>query len=137
MPSLGDPPPLRNEPPATQSPLTQPDCGTLPGVPYKKAPLSELAKKMHPVKSPFESTPDWKRMRADLEHGFQPGEGLQVLITDADRAKYRLPKRRPIARCIQAYLKAHGMTYAVRSFRRPEGDYFQVYAPQARRAKSA
>jgi hypothetical protein len=106
-------------------------------MPYKKAPLSELAKKMHPVKSPFESAPDWKRMRADLERGLEEGEGLQVLITDADRAKYGLPKRRPIARFIQAYVKAHGMPYAVRSFRRPEGDYFQVYAPQTRRVKSA
>ncbi len=93
--------------------------------------------KRHPVTPRFERTKEWTLMRADLERGLKPNEALQIILTDEDKAKYRIKSRRTVGRFVQKFLAAHKMPYRVKTFRREEGDYVLVECVQTRAEKSA
>jgi hypothetical protein len=65
-------------------------------------------------------------MKADLDRGLKSNEALQIVLTDADKAKYRIRNRLTIARFLKKYLATHKLPYIVRSFRRDLGDYIVV-----------
>lgn len=104
---------------------------------YKKLkPGESKPTKRHPVTPRFEKTKEWGLMRADLEKGLKPGEALQIILTDEDKAKYRIKNRRTVGRFVQKFLAAHKLPYTVKTFRRDEGDYILVQYLQARGAKT-
>jgi len=92
---------------------------------YKRIKASEAPKRPRKGVSRFESTAEWRMMRADLDKGLKPGEALQVIIGPADKDRYKIHNRRSIARHIQKYVLAHKLPYSVKSFeRRATGEFF-------------
>jgi hypothetical protein len=85
---------------------------------YKKIKASEAPKRTTTRKGTyrFEVTPEWRRMKADLDEGLKPEEALQILFSEQDQKKYSIRNRRTIARFIQQYLRTQKLPYAVRSF---------------------
>lgn len=100
---------------------------------YQKIRASAFPKRPRKGVSRFESTPEWRMMKADIAKGLKPGEGLQVIFTDEDKAKYDIKSRRTIARFIKKYLVARDLPYTVTSFeRRESGDFFILVKCQQR-----
>ena len=84
--------------------------------------------------SRFESTEEWRLMKADIDAGLKPQEALQVILTDEDKKKYKIKNRHTVARFIKNYLDSKGLKYGVKSFRRDNGDFIVVqHTPVLRR----
>jgi hypothetical protein len=84
---------------------------------FKKIQVKEAPKRRRNAVPRFETTREWKWMRAELEKGLRPTEALQVILTDEDRKKYRITNRRTVTRFVQKYLAAHNLPYVVKSLR--------------------
>lgn len=93
---------------------------------YQKLKASEAPRRKRRGVSRFESVPEWKLMRADIDAGLKPGTVLQICMGSEDKKKYGIHNRRSIARVIKKYLSDKGLPYRVVSFTRNEEDYFQV-----------
>ncbi len=93
---------------------------------YKKVNESQIPKRRRVSVSRFEKTEEWRLMKADIDTGLKPREALQVILTDADKAKYKIKNRRTVARFVQKYLDSKGLKYGVKTFRRDNGDFIVV-----------
>ena len=104
---------------------------------YKKMKAEEgVPKKYRPSVFRFESTPEWKLMRADIERGLKPGEVLQVLLTAEEKEQYNIKERRTVARFLKKFLDERNLPYTLKSFHRPdEGDFFIVSFPKKAKAE--
>jgi len=91
---------------------------------YKKVKSHLVPKRERKSESLFEITPDWKRMRADIDNGLEPGEScyLQFSLDDWERVGLSgkaMEGRRVASGCyavqrfIKKYLKATGRKYTV------------------------
>jgi len=101
---------------------------------YKKVNENQIPKRRRASVSRFESTEEWRLMKADIDKGLKPNEALQVTLTDADKELYKIKNRRTVARFIQKYLDSKGLKYGVKTFRRDNGEYIIVrYAPVQRK----
>ena len=109
------------------------------GMAYKKIHVSDVPRRPRQAVSRFENTPEWKAMKADLEKGLVHNEALQIVLGEADKAKYGLKNRRTIARFIVKYLSDRELPYTLKSFHREgEGDFFIIHNPRkARPARSS
>ena len=97
---------------------------------YTKIRIETAPKRSRRSIARFEKTDDWISMKADLQKGLQPGEGLQVLLTEEEKNKYGIRNRLSVARFVKKYVATHRLPYVVRSFRRDEGDYIIVQPKQ-------
>lgn len=68
-------------------------------------------------------------MKNCLEKGLKPSEALEIVLTNEDKAKYRIQNRRTVARFITKYIRERELPYTVKSFHRDAGDYFLVMCP--------
>lgn len=93
---------------------------------YEKVKENQIPKRRRTVVSRFESTEEWRLMKADIDKGLKPREALQVILTDEDMRKYKIKNRRTVARFIQKYLDSKGLKYGVKTFRRDSGDFIVV-----------
>lgn len=103
---------------------------------YKKIKIADAPKRPRKGVSRFESTPEWRRMKADIDQGLKPSEALQVIFTNDDQDKYDIKSRRTIARFIKKYLVARDLPYTVTSFERRESGDFTImvkYTPVLRK----
>ena len=84
----------------------------------------EKPKRSRKAVSRFETTAEWRMMKADIDKGLKPQEALQVVLTKEDKAKYNIQARRSIARFIQKYLAGANLPYKVTSWEnRDSGDF--------------
>lgn len=97
---------------------------------YTKIKIQMAPKRARRSIARFEKTNDWMSMKADLQMGLAPGEGLQVLLTEEEKKKYGIRSRISVARFVKKYVATHKLPYVVRSFRREEGDYIIVQQKQ-------
>jgi hypothetical protein len=93
---------------------------------YIKGKMNDVPKRKRTGISRFERTPEWQLMKADIDKGLKPMEALQVILTEEEKAKYKIKNRRSIARFIKKYLEAKGLSYNVRNFHRDEGEFIVV-----------
>jgi hypothetical protein len=93
---------------------------------YKKVKESQIPKRRRIAVSRFETTDEWRMMKADIDKGLKPNEALQVILTEEDKKKYKIRNRRTVSRFIKKYLDSKGLNYGVKNFRRDEGDYVVV-----------
>lgn len=93
---------------------------------FRKIKATEAPKRKRNQPSRFETTPEWLQMKAALDKGLKPNEALEVVLTDADKAKYKLKHRRTVTRFIKKYVRSKGLPYSIKSFNRDMGDYFLV-----------
>jgi hypothetical protein len=91
-----------------------------------QAQAAAVPKRQRVASSRFEKTSDWRRMKADLDKGLKGNEALQVLLTDAEKAKYKIKNRLSVVRFLKKYLAAHKLRYHVKSFRGELGDFIVV-----------
>jgi hypothetical protein len=104
---------------------------------YNKTMIEDVPKRRRIQPSAFESTEEWRMMKADIDKGLKPREALQVLLTPEDKKKLGIG-RRAIARFVQGYLREKGLKYQVKSFTRNEGEYIIVqYTPSVRQRQTA
>ena len=101
---------------------------------YTKVKESQVPKRRRIAVSRFETTEEWRLMKADIDKGLKPNEALKVILTDEDKKRYKIRNRRTVARFIQKYLDSKGLKYGVKSFRRDNGEFFVVtYTPLLRK----
>ncbi len=93
---------------------------------FRKIKISERPRRKREQPSRFESTKEWKQLKAAIDVGLKPQEALEVVLTPKDQAKYKLKHRRTVARFIQNYLRSKKLPYSVNSFTRDMGNYFLV-----------
>ena len=93
---------------------------------YKKLRLDDAAKMTRNKRPRFESTEEWRLLKADLDKGLKPHEACQVMLTPDDKQKYRITNRRTVARFLQDYLAEHRLPYELRSFQRNGNDFFVI-----------
>lgn len=93
---------------------------------YKKITLNEVPKRQRKALSRFETTEEWRMMKADLDKGLKPLEAIQVSLTEEDKRRYRIQNRVTISRFIKKYLVANGLKYHVKTFRRDDYDFIVV-----------
>jgi len=100
---------------------------------YKKVKATDIPKRERKSESRFESTREWRAMKADIDRGLKPQEALQAVLTPQDKEKYGIKNRRTIARFVKKYLAARGLDYGVKSFQREGQDWIIVqYTPVIR-----
>jgi hypothetical protein len=73
-----------------------------------KRPVSELTKRTRDVESSFERLPKWPEMRALLQHGLTPQEGVEIIVSDEEAVKYNLTHRRTGGRFLKNFVKDLG-----------------------------
>lgn len=95
---------------------------------YAKVNEAALPKRGRKSESKFEATPEWRRMRADLEKGLRKSEALQITLTDEDYARVGIQNRRTVTRFVQKYLDKAGLDYRVKSFHAHDLDFIVVQA---------
>jgi hypothetical protein len=102
---------------------------------YEKVKENQVPKRRRKVVARFESTEEWRLMKADIDKGLKPREALQVILTDEDKKKYKIKNRRTVARFIQKYLDSKGLKYGVKCFGRDNGDFIIVqHSPLSRKS---
>jgi hypothetical protein len=74
-------------------------------------------------------------MRADIDKGLKANEALQVVLTEEDKARYRIKNRRSVARFVKKYVESRNLPYLVKSFHRDGvGDFVIVqHSPHSSR----
>jgi hypothetical protein len=88
-----------------------------------KPPDVPIGKRVKP--SRFEKTPEWERLKADLDKGFHGG-AIQITLTQDEKRKYGIKARRTVNRVIQKYLTTHKLPYSLKSFSSGESDCFLI-----------
>lgn len=103
---------------------------------YKKIRASEVKpKRTRTAVYKFETTSEWRQMKADLDKGLKPGEALLVVLGPEELAKYNIKSRRSISRFLQKYVKDSNKPYQVKGFERRETGEFNIqvqYTPVIR-----
>lgn len=101
---------------------------------YKKIKAASVPKRTRKVTPRFETTEEWRMMKADLDRGLKPGEALQVVFTERDKEEYDIRSRRTIARFVKKYLLSKDLPHTVKSFeRRESGDFYIIVEHAAHR----
>lgn len=93
---------------------------------FRKLKASEVPRRKRNQPSRFESTTEWIQMKAAIDEGLKRAEAVEVILTDADKARYKLKHRRTVTRFIKKYVRSKKLAYSVKSFTRDMGDYFLV-----------
>ena len=108
---------------------------------YKKIKKHEVPTRDRKSESRFESAPEWKRMKADIDRGLKPDEScyLQFAPEDWDRlglsgvapeGRNTATGSKSVRRFIQKYLSEKGLRYTVRAVHSGEFDYVIVDSPE-------
>jgi hypothetical protein len=106
---------------------------------YERTSEDEVPKRVCTyIVSPFEQTPEWKRLEKDLAEGIGRGEALRLSWTPRELKQIGVV-RRSIARFLQRYLERNGLAhYRVESFSREGREWVRVVHPsQAKARRSA
>ena len=94
---------------------------------YRRITAQAVAKRRRLQPSRFESTEEWRFLRADIDAGIPPDQALEVILTEADKEKFKIRNRRTVSRFVQKYITSNNLPYTLRSFHRDdEGDFFIV-----------
>ncbi len=100
---------------------------------YKRVKADQVQKRSRKSESRFESTPEWKAMKADIDAGYPKAttkggvaEALVLSLTDEDKERIGIANRRTVARFVQKYIKDQSLHYEVKSFRREDMDFVVV-----------
>jgi hypothetical protein len=108
---------------------------------YKKVKRNQVPIRERKSESRFESAPEWKALKADLDRGLKKDESCILQFAPADWERLGLsgaaPEGRNVAsgtkavrRFIQKYLDEKGLQYTVRGIHRDGFDYIIVDGPE-------
>lgn len=107
---------------------------------YKKVKRYQVPTRERKSESRFESAPEWKSMKADIDKGLKKDESCYLQFTTADWERLGLSGAAPegrntatgaksVRRFIQKYLEEKGLDYTVRAVHKGEYDYVIVDGP--------
>jgi hypothetical protein len=76
--------------------------------------------------SRFESTKEWKQLKAAIDSELTPGEFVAVILTEEQKKEIGIAHRRTIARFIKKYVRARTLPYSIKSFTQDGMDHYYV-----------
>lgn len=98
----------------------------------RKIKAHQAPKKQRTPVYKFELTEEWRVLKTAIDNGIKPGEAWEIVLTDADKEKYKIKNRRTVARYVRLYIQDKKLPYLVDSFHRAnEGDFVIVKRPAA------
>lgn len=108
---------------------------------YKKVKRDEVPKRERKSESVFASTPDWKRMKADMDGGLKDDESCELRLTPEDLERIGLSSTsqsgrntatgtKAVRTFVRKYIVDSGLKYTVHSRRSRGADYIIVERPR-------
>lgn len=113
---------------------------------YKKVKRDEVPKRERKSESRFEFTPEWRRLKADMDQGLGEDDSLMLQFSDKDWERLGLSNERQegrntatgakaVQRFILKYVTANALPYKVRAFHSGSYDYVTVEGPDKKKKR--